>query len=262
MKRMVLVLLGSVSFACGGEGAISSRAQADTSGAEFVFDGTFGYHGEGTVAPGAVGTISYDTSRLPNCRATQDSVAAWAIAAYVSVDGGAAIEIPFPSQNGVVTAAFEIPWASDLAFWFHASDDSGCSEWDSDYGQNFHFAIAQITTEPIVHFRSDFTTSTEGGVHAGEAITIDYDFRRLAQCRSYEAGNMPAWGITMFSQIDGGTITTTELDRTVDGDRFGQPVVITPPQGSHTLSLWFQNTDVYGCSTWDSDYGQNYNFSL
>ena len=142
------------------------------------------------------------------------------------------------------------------------SDESGCSQWDSDYGQNFHFAIAQITTDPIVHFKSDFTTSTEGGVHAGEAITIDYDFRRLTQCRSYEGGNMPAWGITMFSQIDGGTVTTTELDRTVDGDRFGQPVVVTPPQGSHTLSLWFQNTDVYGCNAWDSDFGQNYVFDL
>ena len=39
---------------------------------------------------------------------------------------------------------------------------------------------------------------------------IDYDFSPAHALRRYEGGNMPAWGITMFSQIDGGTVTTTE----------------------------------------------------
>ena len=62
MKRTALFGLAFVSMACGGGSVISSRAQADTSSAEFVFDGTFGYHGEGTIAPGAVGAISYDVA--------------------------------------------------------------------------------------------------------------------------------------------------------------------------------------------------------
>jgi hypothetical protein len=262
MKKIVFSSAVALAVsACGGDGGIASRAQADTSGATFVFDGSWGFHGEGTPAPGAVGTISYDNSRLPHCRATQDSVAAWAIVAFVSADGGDPIQIPLPSVEGVVSAAFEIPWASDLAFYFHATDDGGCSEWDSDYGQNFHFSIAQVTTEPIIHFASDFSTHTEGGIHAGVGITIDYDFRRLSQCREVSNG-IPAWGITMFSQIDGGAVTATELDRIVDDDKFGQPVMITPPLGSETMSVWFENTDVYGCNAWDSDYGANYTFSL
>jgi hypothetical protein len=257
-------LAASVSLlACGaggnGEG-VATHAQDVTGDAQFVFDGTWGYHGEGTRTPGTVGTIVYDTSRLPSCRATTDGVAAWGITAFVSADGGDPVPVQLPSQNGVVSAPFEIPYASNLAFWFEAQDDAGCTQWDSSYGNNFPFTVEEATGT-IVHFREGFTTQTQGTLTAGQDVTIDYDLRRLPQCRTTSGAN-PAWTVTMFSQIDGGAVTSTEVDQTVDGYRFGAPATIALPASASTLTVWFENDDVYGCNAWDSDYGQNYALAI
>jgi hypothetical protein len=268
MKRtsLVLGLLAAVSLvACGGAGNgasddVATRGQADTGDAQFVFDGTWGYHGVGTRTPGTVGIISYDTSRLGNCRATTDGVAAWGITAFISADGGSAIQVQLPSTTGVVTAPFEIPYASNLAFWFEGQDDTGCTQWDSNYGANFPFSV-EDATGTIVHFTSGFSTNVSGTLTAGQNVTIDYDFRRLPTCRS-SSGADPAWAITMFSQINGGTVVSQDLDQTVDGYRFAQPGTIALPSSASTLTLWFENDDVYGCNAWDSDYGANYTFSV
>ena len=29
-----------------------------------------------------------------------------------------------------------------------------------------------------------------------------------------------------------------------------------------TLQIWFENTDVFGCTAWDSSYGANYSFAV
>jgi Family of unknown function (DUF6209) len=266
LPSVVLGLAASVSLlGCGGAGdgggeSIAARTQADTGDAQFVFDGTWGYHGEGTRTPGTVGTIVYDTSRLPSCRATEDGVAAWGITAFISADGGDAIQVQLPSETGVVSAPFEIPYASGLAFWFEAQDDSGCVQWDSNYGANFPFSV-EDETGTIIHFRDGFTTQIDGTLNAGQDVTIDYDFRRLPECRE-TSGADPAWAITMFSQIDGGTATSADLDQTVDGYRFASPGTISLPASASTLTLWFENDDIYGCNAWDSDYGQNYTFSI
>ncbi len=118
LTALVLTLLSACSSAADNAG-IGSTAQAatKTTGAasttatedagttapQLVFDGTWGYHGVNARTPGSLGYIVYDTSRLPKCRATTDGVQAWAISAFVSVDGGAAVTYPFPT--GVQGAA-------------------------------------------------------------------------------------------------------------------------------------------------------------
>jgi hypothetical protein len=269
LSSLAVGLIAAVSLvACNGSGddgngdgdTVADRTEADTGDAQFVFDGTWGYHGVGTRTPGTVGTIVYDTSRLPSCRATTDGVNAWGITAFVSPDGGDAIQVQLPSQTGIVSAPFEIPYASNLAFWFEAQDDAGCTQWDSNYGQNFPFTV-DAATGTIVHFREGFSTQINGTLTKGQSVTIDYDFRRLPLCRSTSGAN-PAWAITMWSQIDGGTATATDLDQTVDGYRFAMPATIALPASASTLTLWFENDDVYGCNAWDSNYGQNYPLSI
>ena len=269
LSSLAVGLVAAVSLvACSGTGddgngdddSVSNRTEADTGDAQFVFDGTWGYHGEGTRTPGTVGTISYDTSRLPTCRATTDGVAAWGITAFISADGGSPIQVQLPSTTGIVSAPFEIPYASGIAFWFEGQDDTGCTQWDSNYGSNFPFSV-EDATGTIVHFTSGFSTTVSGTLTAGQDVTIDYDFRRLPECRS-TSGASPAWAITMFSQIDGGAVVSADLDQTVDGYRFAQPGTIALPSSASTLALWFENDDVYGCNAWDSDYGANYTFSV
>jgi hypothetical protein len=118
-----------------------------------------------------------------------------------------------------------------------------------------------------VHLADGWTTSLEAAPGAdyalvgGTTVDIDYDFRRLPQCRSTSGAN-PAWSITMFSQIDGGAVSSTELSLTVDGSEIQQPGHVTLPAGAQTIALWFENDDVYGCNQWDSGYGANYTFTV
>ncbi len=274
--RSALAVLPFALLASGCSSASSedatSGSQADTAptAPDFVFDGSWGYHGDGTRTPGAVANIVYDTSRLPKCRATTDGVAAWAIVAFVSADGGAAKSFPLPTgQTGTaVTVPIEIPYASDMAIWFEATDDSGCTQWDSNYGNNFHFNVA-APTRTVVHFNSNFTTSVQSApgldfpLQSGAVVDIDYDFARLPQCRSYAAGNVPAWQITVFYQRNGGTPVSSDLNVAVDNDfRVQQPAHIELPAGTTSLTMWFENDDTYGCNAWDSDYGKNYTFNV
>jgi hypothetical protein len=249
----------------------TSGSQADTtsSAPDFVFDGSWGYHGDGTRTPGAVAHVVYDTSRLSKCRATQDSVPAWAIVAFVSADGGPAKQVPLPSVDGsAVSVPIEIPYATDMAIWFHATDDSGCDQWDSNYGNNFHFSVA-APTRTVIHFEPNFTTNVQSApgndfsLKAGQSIDIDYDFARLSQCRGFAAGNVPAWQITMWFQRDDGTPVSSDLNVAVDNNfRVQQPGHIELPVGMKRLTVWFQNDDVYGCNAWDSAYGANYSFDV
>ena len=76
------------------------------------------------------------------------------------------------------------------------------------------------------------------------------------------SGANPAWAITMFTQIDGGAVSSTELSLTIDGSEIQQPGHVTLPAGAQTIAFWFENDDVYGCNQWDSSYGANYNFTV
>lgn len=273
--RSALAVLPLAVFAIGcsssaSENDATSGSQADTTSTapDFVFDGSFGYHGDGTRTPGSVAHIVYDTSRLPKCRATQDGVAAWSIVAFVSADGGAAKQYALPSVDGsAVQVPIEIPYATDMAIWFEATDESGCTQWDSSYGNNFHFNVAE-PTRTVVHFNSNFTTTTQSApgndypLKAGQVVDIDYDFARLSECRSYSA-NVPAWQITMFYQRNGGTVVSSDLNVLTD-NIYGvqQPGHIELPAGTTNLTLWFENDDTYGCNAWDSNYSQNYSFSV
>lgn len=97
----------------------------------------------GDLSTAKVLSIDYALERLPNCRAWYRGFAAWEILAYVRFDGG-------PVQSTVTTrqigqqrlsapANFAIPEGAHSAeVWFYASDIGGCTQWDSNYGQNYH----------------------------------------------------------------------------------------------------------------------------
>ena len=239
----------------------SSAERTTTAAATITFAKDWSVTETGTITPGRDLTFSYDLSRLSKCRLTEYGQPAWAILAYVSFDGGAPTELVLAPQNGVTTGVVETtiptPIAKDVAFWFYASDDGGCTEWDSSYGQNFHFAIAKAQ-DPTIHFGSSWSTTVVGSVGPG-TVLVDYDFSR-ATCKSTYNGN-DAFGVTMYASVDGATPDTFDMTTQVGARRFSTAHEIPLPQGDHTLSIWFENSDVYGCPTWDSAYGANYVFS-
>ena len=71
---------------------------------------------------------------------------AWDIEARWSTDGGIEHAQPVTAvvsgQRVGVDITIDVPPGHDLALWFHNSDESGCSDWDSNWGHNFHFALS------------------------------------------------------------------------------------------------------------------------
>ena len=217
------------------------------------------------VVAGGKATLHYDIARLPSCRAQYHGGPAWGIVAYWAVDGGQAFSQPVTQfQSGVnvpVDVTFDVPPGRDLAVWFYASDEGGCGQWDSNYGRNFHFALVDDT--PVVQFRwpgwSDAQSAT---LVAGHDFLVDYDIRRLPNCRQ-DYNGMQTWDVTVGYSFDGGPSQSASLTTSPnDYNRVQAPARITAPADAASVQMCFENHDRTGCQTWDSAYGANYRFAL
>jgi hypothetical protein len=249
------------TVACGAGPEVASESARSTSGALVEFGKDWSVTQTGTIAPATSLTFRYDLDRLPKCRAVADGVPAWAVLAYVSFDGRAPQSLELAPLHGVTSGVVEttipVPVASDVAFWFYASDDHGCVEWDSRYGRNFHFPIEK-SPRPTIRFGADWKNTQDGAVGPG-TVLIDYDLSR-APCHATNGGN-DAFSVTMYTSVDGDTPQAQDMTTPVGARRFEVPRYVSLPQGDHTLSIWFESTDVYGCHAWDSNYGQNFVYS-
>jgi hypothetical protein len=219
----------------------------------------------GPIVSGGPAIVHYDVARLPDCRAVYHGFPAWGINAYYAVDGGPAFTVPVTQlQNGAVVgvdASFTVPPGQDLALWFHASDEYGCSQWDSAYGANFHFALA--AGSPAIHFRwPAFTDDVSAPLAAGGDLLVDYDIRRLPTCRQ-DYNGAQTWDVLVDYRFDGGATASASLTTALsDYERVQAPARLHVPDDARTIELWFDNHDRTGCQAWDSAYGANYRFDL
>lgn len=97
----------------------------------------------------------------------------------------------------------------------------------------------------------------EGTLAPGGRLRVRYDAARLADCRG-EQGGIAQWAITGYWRVNDAepqSLPVAGLNASAAG-------AITLPRVPGTLSLWFQNTNRWGCVGWDSDYGRNYRFEL
>jgi len=266
MKRLALAFVFLVA-ACNARSPEAAVVAADTAATPptLTFAADWSVAQSAPVIAGGKATIHYDVARLPNCRATYHGLPAWGISAFYAVDGGQAFTQPVTQfQNGVVNpvdATFDVPPGNDLAVWFSNSDEYGCSQWDSDYGRNFHFAL--VADAPALHFRwPSWSEEQSAPLVAGHDFLVDYDIRRLPNCRQ-DYNGMQTWDVTVSYRFDGGAAQSASLTRSLnDYNRVQAPARITAPQDASTVELWFENHDRTGCQMWDSAYGANYRFSL
>ncbi len=269
MKRAALVLVLALVAGCNGTlphgSAELASADTATPPATLTFAADGSITQSAPVISGGKATIQYDVARLPNCRATYQGFPAWGIEANWAVDGGQAFTAPVTSfQNGNVVgidATFDVPPGSDLAVWFFASDEYGCTQWDSNYGRNFHFAL--VADAPAVHFRwPGWAYDQSGPIVAGHDLLVDYDIRRLPYCRQ-DYNGLQTWDVTVGYAFDGGAAQSASLTTSPnDYQRVQAPARVSVPSGAHTMQMWFENHDRTGCQNWDSAYGANYHFDL
>jgi hypothetical protein len=110
-----------------------------------------------------------------------------------------------------------------------------------------------------IHFQSDWDEEVSGKLTAGQQLTVKYDDARLPKCRGSKYG-MPAWSITGFYRLNGGAIGTfNAAGHNPDGSH--PPVVIDLPAAGD-LELWFQSSSAFGCSEYDSNFGDHYHFTV
>jgi hypothetical protein len=84
--------------------------------------------------------IEYAVSRLPACRASYRGRDEWAITGYVLFAPGLELESVALSLGSAEVAV--PPGASGVELWFKNTDNTGCVEWDSRYGQNYRLDVA------------------------------------------------------------------------------------------------------------------------
>jgi hypothetical protein len=122
------------------------------------------------------------------------------------------------------------------------------------------FTAAASAATPIVTFGADWSVTQSAPLVAGQAAILRYDTNRQPLCRATYHG-LPAWAITgSFRGDDSANVTTV----VVNNGSIATSVVdvpITVPYGSD-LSIWFRSSDEFGCSSWDSSYGQNFHFAV
>jgi hypothetical protein len=95
----------------------------------------------GDIRPGESLRIEYDVSRLPDHRAERYGRKAWTISANVRFNPGGQVE-----AGDVSSEAFEVnvpAGTRQIEVWFHNTDHTGGSAWDSRYGQNYRLDVAQ-----------------------------------------------------------------------------------------------------------------------
>lgn len=97
---------------------------------------------DGNIRAGEVLRIDYDPQRLPHCRSYRYGQPSWSITAYLRFYPGG------QERSGRVAPVLQ-PWevtvpndARKIEIWFNNTDQTGCTAWDSRYGQNYWLEVA------------------------------------------------------------------------------------------------------------------------
>lgn len=131
----------------------------------------------GPIVQGATVRVDYDPARLTRCRGRKYGMEAWSISAYWRINGGPTRSLPIVMPSTPTEATFVVEEAGELELWFSNSDAFGCIAYDSNFGENYRFAVASSEIEPDWMGNASFVVSRntcEGG-------PCDADLRPLEQ---------------------------------------------------------------------------------
>lgn len=108
----------------------------------------------------------------------------------------------------------------------------------------------------LLTFTADWQLVRGGGpLVAGNDVEVAYAAERLTACRGEQNGE-PAWAITGYHMLGGGPVGSFEAGGYSPSQGTAPPIFTVEASGD--LALWFHNTSVWGCSAYDSNYGDNW----
>jgi Family of unknown function (DUF6209) len=126
-------------------------------------------------------------------------------------------------------------------------------------------APVAIDNGAVLSFQTGWRQNLVGFIRQGELLSIHYDPERLTSCRgSYNGG--PSWDLSATVRFSpsgeissGGLIERGRAGASPDSPR-PVPFTVRIPADATQAELWFQNTNIFGCSVFDSQFGNNYRF--
>jgi len=119
----------------------------------------------GPVVRGGSIRLDYHPRRLPDCRASYAGGRAWNImAGYRFFPGGQTGGVSlyegnyFAGEEAIIQPAFSVPDdADEVQIWFSNTDRAGCVRHDSDFGNNYRFAVEPAAAaQATVHWAGDW----------------------------------------------------------------------------------------------------------
>jgi Family of unknown function (DUF6209) len=123
---------------------------------------------------------------------------------------------------------------------------------------------------PVLEFKVG-GEELKGNLVQNSTLQIIYDPARLPFIRLTRNG-LPAWGIDATVRFHPGLETyaagvVKNLEESGSGPRIPidpvpAPMNVMVPPDALAVEMWFANTDIYGATSWDSRYGQNYWFQV
>jgi hypothetical protein len=131
---------------CGGEAATTGEDAELKELVTLTFSADWREEASGPLVVGRKVRVVYDTERLPGCRGDFNGHPGWTITGFASQDGEEAETFEaggFSPSGGSDEPIFQLLEPGDLAIWFQITNRWGCSEWDSDFGANYHFDVAE-----------------------------------------------------------------------------------------------------------------------
>jgi len=265
LRASLVVFLAACATNPGSPSNGGGGGKADGSEPTITFGADWSNKVSGTLLAGSPVRVRYSLDRVQSCRGESNNSDVWGATGYAVFDDGTqtsfAVSELVGGKTTAVDAEVELPASSSsVSFYFTANNEWGCISYDSNYGNNYAFAVDRHGLGATLDFGEDGSFAQTDAVHAGDKIVVHYAPQRLQQCQA-QSNEMAAWGITLHWQVDGGEVHDTYAARP-DGT-FLAPAdpVITVPRG-HDLALWFEATSVYGCHAYDSDYGANYHVAI
>jgi hypothetical protein len=116
-------------------------------------------------------------------------------------------------------------------------------------------------TEPTIAFNGDFSQTVTGHLLAGSPVRVQYSLDRVTACKG-ESNNSDVWGASGFAAFDSGEQTSFEVSRLASGHTVPVDAEVQLPASATSVSFWFTSNNEWGCIAYDSNYGNNYTFSI
>lgn len=130
----------------------------------------------------------------------------------------------------------------------------------SEPAEETPIAIEAAASANAVAFRKDWSVGQRGSLVAGQIIGVEYDASRLPGCRGNLNGGQPGWTITGYASVNRGPAKSFWVAGFSPTGASGPVTLKLAARGD--LAMWFQITNRWGCSSYDSNFGHNFHFTV